>query len=94
MYLIRFKESDFDLIAVKELFYIPHRQEAIQVAEELNEFVQEILGKCRKDGILGCVFIPQLDVMIVSTNSICSVEAIELKRFEPLQELTYEHLLG
>ena len=94
MYLIRFKETDFDLISVKELFYIPHRLEATQVAEELNEFVQEILEKCRKDSILGCVFIPQLDVMIVSTRSLCTVEAIELKRFEPLPDLTYEHLLG
>lgn len=94
MYLVRFKETDFDLISVKELFYIPQRTEAIQVASELHEFVQEILEKCRNDGILGCVFIPQLDVMIVSTRSICTVEAIELKRFEPLQDLTYEHLLS
>ena len=94
MYLIKFKEIDFDLISAKELFYIHQRSEATQVAAELNEFVQEILEKCRKDGILGCVFIPQLDVMIVSTSSICTVEAIELKRFEPLPELTYEHMLG
>ena len=94
MYLIRFKETDFDLIAVKELFYIQNRIEAKQVAEELHEFIQEIVAKSSAEGILGCVFIPQLDVMIVSTRSICSVEAIELKRFEPLPDLTYEHLLA
>jgi len=94
LYLIRFKETDFDLIAVKELFYIQNRIEAKQVAEELHEFIQEIIAKASAEGILGCVFIPQLDVTIVSTRSICSVEAIELKRFEPLPDLTYEHLLA
>lgn len=94
MYLIRFKESNFDLVETKEMFYISQRFEAIQVAAELDASVQQILEKCRSEGIPGCVSIPQLEIMIVSTSSICSVEAIEIKRFEPLPDLTYEHLLA
>lgn len=74
------------------MFYIQNYTEAKQVSEELNEFIQDILTNAKNSGIFENIFIPQLDLLISSSNSICSVEAIELKRFEPLPELTFTKL--
>lgn len=94
MYLLRFKEFGFDYTEVKELFFVQNRMEAQCIADELNCSIQDLLAECRNQNILGCIKIPELDVFISHVNNNCAIEVIALKRFEPVGDLTFEHLLA
>jgi hypothetical protein len=95
MYLIRFKEQDFDLLAVQELFYTRDRKEAEELVEDLNSQLQSVIETCRKEHILGCVEIPELKIFILSTHSIVKIEMIEVDRIPAeIDRLTFTHLLS
>jgi hypothetical protein len=95
MYLIRFKEQDFDLLAVQELFYTRDRKEAEDLVEDLNSQLQKIIEACRKEHILGCVEIPELKIFILSTHSIVKIEMVEVDRIPAeIDRLTFTHLLS
>lgn len=95
MYLIRYKEQDFDLLAIQELFYTRDRKEAELLTEDLNIQLQKVVKACRNEGILGCVDIPELKIFILSTHSIMKIEIVEIDRIpDEIGQLTYTHLLG
>lgn len=93
MYVIRFREQDFDLLSIQDLFFTRDRKEAEIFALDLNHQLQNIVAECKKQGILGCVEIPELKVFILSTKSILSIEMVEVDRITDIGRLTYNHLL-
>lgn len=93
MYLIKFKEFSFDLQENKELFFVRDKFHAQEIAEELNDELQNIIKQVKEQGILGCVEIPELGIFISSVSNICMIESVELKEFEPIKDLTFTHLL-
>ena len=94
MFLLRFKEIGIEFTEVKELFVVHNRMEANMLASELQEDIQATIEKCKEKNIPGCVRIPELDIFIISVNNTFAVDFIELKRFEPVEDLTFEHLLA
>lgn len=93
MYVIRFREQDFDLLSIQDLFFTRDRKEAEIFTLDLNHQLQNIVAECKKQGILGCVEIPELKVFILSTKSILSIEMVEVDRITDIGRLTYNHLL-
>ena len=94
MYLIRYKETDFDLLSVKELFYTQDRNLAADIADDLDKQLQRIIVECQANHIVGCVEIPELDVFILSTNSNVKIEMVEVPRLKLVPPLSFTHLLS
>lgn len=95
MFLIRFKEFDFDLLAIKELFFTRDRKEAEDLVESLNSQLQQIVKDAKSQYIQGCIEIPELGIFIVSTSSTVKIELVEIDRIpDEIGQLTFTHLLS
>lgn len=93
MYIVRFKEFNFEYSGFKDLYYTNDRVQAEIAAEMLTHELDKLKKEIRDKDLHGGIFIPEIDVFCTAFSDL-SIEVVEIPRLENVPRLSLKAIVN